>query len=583
MASSTAARRRAQFANSNSHVRFNEQARNGFSSDDDDDEDSGAEEDRLERQLSARTGETKEASSGGGAKRAPTEEEIAAEYDKAPRKKKPRPTLDVKDLMGAEGLIRVPIEFKAIVTPNNHNNKNKKNNKVEAAAAYSRNLVSAYQSFCFDLFSGMAFEDVLLRIESLGSKKEVKTFLQSMRQDVQNSYVEKLYGKEKAAQILEELDYGLKQQQELEEQGGDVQALEEESPLELRTVERPVTRMQAQPAATTAGPSTTTMADSTATGKQGYKDDDEEEEEADFGDAEPQEEIETRPSNATALPPRAAAAAAAANKGDTNEDDDDDLLQEMATGTTLSINADAAAISKVNNRRRLVLEDDSSDEEEATFDDDDEVELETQPKADVPKEAANLEIDSEDKHDANPAGDKAEVPEETEVEDTESAKDKDCSGDMVGVSAQESEVEDMEFSKGMTEGSLHTAPVDKTPVADEPEEPTAVDASQSAEKEPTGIAQDEDEVETSLMNDLTNLAQQTPPTQFTVNGSTQDTETATATTVPTQFTQLSEDVATQAVATQASESDTIVPTMTAPTQLDSPLPMDSDNDSNYTK
>ena len=88
-------------------------------------------------------------------------------------------------------------------------------NKVQAAAVYSRTLVHAYKSFCYDLFPSMAFSDVLTRMETFGSKKEVKEYLQHLRQDVCHAHLERTYGKEQAQRIMVELQHGLRHKREM--------------------------------------------------------------------------------------------------------------------------------------------------------------------------------------------------------------------------------------------------------------------------------------------------------------------------------------------------------------------------------
>ena len=48
------------------------------------------------------------------------------------------------------------------------------------------------------------------KIEDLGSKKEVKDYLEIMRNEFRKEYMEGIYGTEKANRILNELEYGLK-------------------------------------------------------------------------------------------------------------------------------------------------------------------------------------------------------------------------------------------------------------------------------------------------------------------------------------------------------------------------------------
>lgn len=169
------------------------------------------EEEEQERLLSEQFGEAQESSGSNKRKAEEGKEDIEAEYSNATRKKaRKRPKLTPSLVTGPKGLIRLLSEF-----PRRHKwPKNK--NSTQAAAVYSRNLVNSYKSFCYDLFPTLAFQDVLTRIETFGSKKEVKDYLQHMREQVRNGHVEKVYGKEKAERIIAELQDGLQQQQQEE-------------------------------------------------------------------------------------------------------------------------------------------------------------------------------------------------------------------------------------------------------------------------------------------------------------------------------------------------------------------------------
>ena len=133
-------------------------------------------EEEEERALSEKYGEAAEG--GGGTdesrkrKKEESEKDIAQELDQEEKKKarKVRPQLLPGHLTGADGLMKLPIEFKKI----KYKPKKGKKRDIVAAAAYTQNLVNAYHSFCEDLFPSLAFEDVLLKIEQLGSKKEIK-------------------------------------------------------------------------------------------------------------------------------------------------------------------------------------------------------------------------------------------------------------------------------------------------------------------------------------------------------------------------------------------------------------------------
>ena len=210
MATLNLAARRRQNLDASRRVTFSENtnANNSRLYDYSEDED----EEEQERALSELHGESEEGGGERKRKKEETDNDIAQELEQEVKKaiKKPRPQLLPSHLTSAEGLIRLPVEMKQI----KYRPRKGKKRDVAAAAAYSSKLINAYRSFCDDLFPSMAFEDVLLKIEQLGSKKEVKSFVQHMRDDVRNKHLEKLYGREKAEQMLAEVDEHMKQQEE---------------------------------------------------------------------------------------------------------------------------------------------------------------------------------------------------------------------------------------------------------------------------------------------------------------------------------------------------------------------------------
>jgi len=56
----------------------------------------------------------------------------------------------------------------------------------------------------------VAPEDVFLKIDQLHSKKDIKDYLQLMRDEFRKEYMEGIFGGEKANRILNEMEYGLK-------------------------------------------------------------------------------------------------------------------------------------------------------------------------------------------------------------------------------------------------------------------------------------------------------------------------------------------------------------------------------------
>ena len=190
-----------------------------------------AEEAEQERLLSEQFGEAGEAPSAASDKRkTTTDQDIAAELAGEVRKaKKSRPTLQPAHLIGPNGLNRIKNEFhdqvkyrgvdraklQAQGKGQGKGGKKKptreqlKRAELNAAAAYSRDLVGAYRSFCRDLFPSLAFEDTVARIENLSSKKEVKDYVEVMREDVRRQHLVGIYGAPKTDRMLSELESNL--------------------------------------------------------------------------------------------------------------------------------------------------------------------------------------------------------------------------------------------------------------------------------------------------------------------------------------------------------------------------------------
>ena len=166
-----------------------------------------------------------------------TEEDAAAakEFEEKVRSKakKARPSLQPAQLKSAKGLVYVRRAFPTLVkkyksgttttsnaaasldaftatTSTSLAHKLNTQSQINASARYSRSLMSAYRDFAHELFPSFAAEDVFLKIEDLGSKKEVKDYLQLMRDEFRKEYLEQIYGVEKAGRLLNELEHGLK-------------------------------------------------------------------------------------------------------------------------------------------------------------------------------------------------------------------------------------------------------------------------------------------------------------------------------------------------------------------------------------
>eukprot|EP00547_Thalassionema_nitzschioides_P013376 CAMPEP_0194261186 /NCGR_PEP_ID=MMETSP0158-20130606/45896_1 /TAXON_ID=33649 /ORGANISM="Thalassionema nitzschioides, Strain L26-B" /LENGTH=743 /DNA_ID=CAMNT_0039001301 /DNA_START=41 /DNA_END=2272 /DNA_ORIENTATION=- len=188
-------------------------ARNQITYDDSSDEEEQRriqEEEEEERQLSAINGEAAEESNRKRKTGPQTDQEIEAEYATTTKKRKPRVTLQPSHVIGNEGLVKIRTDFPTILPKLGQRNQK----SVQAAAAYSSRLINAYKQWAFQLFPGLGMEDVLSRVETFGSKREVKDYLQTMRDVARNEYLEKVYGRDQAEKMLNELESGLEKQKE---------------------------------------------------------------------------------------------------------------------------------------------------------------------------------------------------------------------------------------------------------------------------------------------------------------------------------------------------------------------------------
>lgn len=210
----------------------------------DDDGGLNTDEEEEERRLSELHGEAADDDGGSGRKRKRTnnndttkltEEDAAAakEFEEKIRKKiSKRPQFTPQLLTsGTKGLVYVRRSFPSRVAKfrtvvdtkkvNNNNIMDKRQKEVykkrlqttqiNMAARYSSSLLSAYTDFARSLFPSLAPADVFLKIEDMGSKKEIKDFLQVMRDDVRKEYLLKVYNGDvgKVERLLSELEYGI--------------------------------------------------------------------------------------------------------------------------------------------------------------------------------------------------------------------------------------------------------------------------------------------------------------------------------------------------------------------------------------
>lgn len=609
-------RRRAQMAFTSSRMLTRD-----FSSDEDDSE-------AEEAALTARTtgGEAQEAGSGGtgsGDKRARAraldDENLEDVYGKAVKKKRaPALKLEEKDLIGADGLIRIPLEFKAIRYPRTNTaqaSKNKANSsklKLDAAATYCRNLVNAYESFCFDIFPSMAPQDVLLKIETLGSKKETKSFLTGMREQARNQHLEKLFGKDQAEKMLQELDVGLQAQQQQDE--GDATGtgeLEVEASSESRpsgqadaeqqpatdstvTTSTGATTITFTGTGTASMQGTTNVVNANNTGTEGYQDD-EEEEEADFGDDEEVEAEEfVKPTNArnttSALALTHARPDLANEKKDQVDDDDDDngddLFQEM-TAARAPTNGVSQASSGTSNRRRVINDDDSSDEEEeATFEDvtaESAVQVKSNVDESIVANEAEMDHVMQDK-DASDVDGNEETDETSQVDKTAASEEADgAEMDHVLDDKNDCNNDGNEKSDETSAAVAEADEAEKVHVLDDKDD-CHVDVDIDKESDETSLVEKSAAaVEPEEEVDMMHIEQQSPSTPSSIYGASQ---TQDSTIVPMQFstqeTMLGNGTSPMQDSTvappQSATQETILPSMTAASQLDSPSQSGSDND-----
>eukprot|EP00956_Cyclotella_meneghiniana_P001048 scaffold1252_cov66-Cyclotella_meneghiniana.AAC.2 len=190
------------------------------------DDDLNSEEEEEERLLSSQHGEASD--DGPKRKRSATttysEADAAAakEFEEKIKVKKSRPALTPAELKGSKGLIVIRRSFpdqikyrekKPIIGTGSKSStvaqKMNTQSQINSAASYSRTLMAAYKNFARQLFPSLAPEDVLLKIQDFGSKKEIKDYLQLMRNDVRKEYLEGIYGTDKTERILHELENGV--------------------------------------------------------------------------------------------------------------------------------------------------------------------------------------------------------------------------------------------------------------------------------------------------------------------------------------------------------------------------------------
>ena len=137
-------------------------------------------------------------------KRNAADDAAAQEFQDKVRAKRVRPILLPTDLKGPKGLVSIRRSF-----PDRLKKSAPQAEDIASAANYASNLVSAYKDFARTLFPSLAPEDVLMKVESMGAKKEIKDYLQIMREELRREYLEGIYGKDTTERILHELTNGV--------------------------------------------------------------------------------------------------------------------------------------------------------------------------------------------------------------------------------------------------------------------------------------------------------------------------------------------------------------------------------------
>lgn len=126
------------------------------------------------------------------------DESLQAEAEAAAKAKKKRAKFEVegpKGLLGPNGLVAL---HRGIDVTTMYKGRG-------SEKEFARSLTSNLQSWCTTLFGGMHWEDLLMRIESVGGKDEVKAQLNLMREGIRKEGLAKKYGQEGAERILRAL------------------------------------------------------------------------------------------------------------------------------------------------------------------------------------------------------------------------------------------------------------------------------------------------------------------------------------------------------------------------------------------
>ena len=150
------------------------------------------------------------------------------------KKKKKRVVLDESKLTGSRGLIYIRREFPSSLKYNDPKKKMMKKKpsrsssksqreawkqkqfemEINASASYLSSLMKSYQRFANEIAPNMHHTDTFRKIQDLGSKKQVRDYLDTMREEVCKEHMGKVYGVKRTEKLMHELEYGLKAHKE---------------------------------------------------------------------------------------------------------------------------------------------------------------------------------------------------------------------------------------------------------------------------------------------------------------------------------------------------------------------------------
>ena len=178
------------------------------------------EEQEQERLLTEQHGEANEALPSSNSNKRQSDADIANALNStdAVKKKKPRMTLTSSKLTGPEGLIRIRHDFNRIkyripkltkAMDRKVAKKKQFDREIHSSAVYMAKIMQAYQEFASDIAPNMHYSDTFIKIRDMGSKKEVRDYLNVMRQEVCKDHLEKIYGKDKAEKFVDEFENGI--------------------------------------------------------------------------------------------------------------------------------------------------------------------------------------------------------------------------------------------------------------------------------------------------------------------------------------------------------------------------------------